>query len=64
MHVLRAYILMFAASHCLMAVLGACPSPGRAGGLRNGNDIAIRFEVRGGVSEREQQLTGGPPVQL
>ena len=25
---------------------------GSAGGLRNGNGVAIRFEVRGGVSER------------
>ena len=50
MNVLRARIPMFAASHCLMVVLVERASPGGAGGLRN--DIAIRFEVRGGVSER------------
>ena len=50
MHVLRAHIPMFAASHCLMAVLVERVSPGGAGGLRN--DIAIHFEVRGGVGER------------
>ena len=35
-----------------VVAVAAAGAAGRAGGLRNGNGVAIRFEVRGGVSER------------